>query len=70
MPKSNKKCVLFIIVSIKAKSVVIVNVVSLEEERRRTEWRRVRECDKLFLEWKLYKVVFCIQRDIGFKFIY
>ena len=32
--------------------------------------RRVRECDKLFLEWKLYKVVFCIQRDIGFKFIY
>ena len=38
LPKSNKKCVLFIIVSIKAKSVVIVNVVSLEEERRRTEW--------------------------------
>ena len=37
--KSNKKCVLFIVISIKAKSVVIVNVVSLEEESRRTEWK-------------------------------
>ena len=33
------KSVSYSLSSIKAKSVVIVNVVSLEEERRRTEWK-------------------------------